>query len=99
MVVSFNFMGSRTIIYLIYAQNSFPKKRLDQKKKILKGGKTGHFRRFSKGYRKAKWSKVSDFGGKFKSTKNIGKTTGMLAQFNFVASRTILDWFYAKKGL
>ena len=23
----------------------------------------------------------------------------MLAQFNFVGSTTILDWFYAKKGL
>ena len=42
---------------------------------------------------------MGDFGGKFKSTKNIVKTTGMLAQFNFVGSKTILDWFYAKKGL
>ena len=32
MVVSFNFMGCRTMIYLIYAQNSLLKERLDEKK-------------------------------------------------------------------
>ena len=41
---------------------------------------------------------MGDFGGKFKSIKNVGKLIGMLAQFHFMGSRSILGWFYAKKA-